>query len=71
MNRIDARGLSCPQPVLLAKQAMEKNEEPVAILADNAAAVENISRMAAHMGWTVRVEDEEEYSVVALCKQRA
>ena len=71
MTTINTTGLSCPQPVLLAKQAMEKNEGPVAILADNAAAVENISRIAAHLGWTVRVEDSEEYSVVELCKQRA
>jgi len=42
---IDARGLACPQPVLLAKKAIAENEE-VTVLVDNAAAVENIRRLA-------------------------
>ena len=45
---IDARGLACPQPVILAKRAIEENEE-VTVLVDNAFAVENIRRMAAKM----------------------
>lgn len=43
---IDARGLACPQPVILAKKAIEENEE-VIVLVDNTFAVENIRRMAA------------------------
>jgi selenium metabolism protein YedF len=42
---VDARGLACPQPVLLAKKALEKNEE-VTVLVDNETAVENIRRLA-------------------------
>jgi selenium metabolism protein YedF len=43
---VDARGLACPQPVLLAKKAIGENEE-VTVLVDNDIAVENIRRMAA------------------------
>jgi selenium metabolism protein YedF len=42
---VDARGLACPQPVLLAKKAIEENEE-VTVLVDNGTAVENIRRLA-------------------------
>jgi selenium metabolism protein YedF len=42
---VDARGLACPQPVLLAKKAIEENEE-VTVLVDNDTAVENIRRLA-------------------------
>jgi selenium metabolism protein YedF len=42
---VDARGLACPQPVLLAKKAIEENEK-VIVIVDNAFAVENIRRMA-------------------------
>lgn len=42
---IDARGLSCPQPVLLAKKAIEESEE-VTVLVDNETAAENIRRLA-------------------------
>jgi len=45
---IDARGLACPQPVILAKKAIEENME-VVVMVDNAFAVENIRRMAAKM----------------------
>lgn len=42
---IDARGLACPHPVILAKKAIAENEE-VTVLVDNAIAVENIRRLA-------------------------
>ena len=42
---VDARGLACPQPVILAKEAITKNEE-VTVLVDNPIAVENIRRLA-------------------------
>jgi len=42
---VDARGIACPQPVLLAKKALEENDE-VTVLVDNDIAVENIRRLA-------------------------
>ena len=45
---IDARGLACPQPVVLAKKAIDENTE-IIVIVDNAFAVENIRRMAAKM----------------------
>jgi selenium metabolism protein YedF len=42
---VDARGLACPQPVILAKKAIVENEA-VTILVDNPIAVENIRRLA-------------------------
>ena len=42
---VDARGLACPQPVLLTKKAIGENEE-VTVLVDNDIAVENIRRLA-------------------------
>lgn len=52
---VDARGLSCPQPVLLARKALEENDEVVILVDDNTAA-ENVKRLAANMGFIV---DEE------------
>ena len=45
-NRIDARGLSCPQPVLLVASAVLKNEYPIVVLVDGMTAEENIRRYA-------------------------
>ncbi len=44
---IDARGLSCPQPVILIKNAVDKSHEAeYTLLTDNMACVENVSRYA-------------------------
>ena len=44
---IDARGLSCPQPVMMAKKALDtSNESSFEIIVDNATARENLLRLA-------------------------
>ena len=44
-NKIDARGMSCPAPVLMTKEVLEKDHpEGVEVLVDNEAARENVSR---------------------------
>ena len=49
--RIDARGLACPQPVVLAKKALEENPgAAVAVVVDSEAARENVLRFAAYAG---------------------
>ncbi|MCJ2163618.1 MULTISPECIES: sulfurtransferase TusA family protein [unclassified Pseudodesulfovibrio] len=61
---IDARGLSCPQPVLdtLAKiEAMGSGE--LEVLVDTEASKENVSRAVQAKGWRVEsiTEDNGEY----------
>lgn len=45
-KKIDARGLLCPRPVLLAKKAMDEGSPSVVVLVDNAFAVQNLTRLA-------------------------
>ncbi|MGP8155057.1 MAG: sulfurtransferase-like selenium metabolism protein YedF [Smithella sp.] len=52
---IDARGLSCPQPVVLAKQALESNKQ-VTVIVDNETALENIKRLGSKLGCDVKIE---------------
>ncbi len=47
---IDARGLACPQPVMLTKNKMKGCSE-IEILVDNETALENIKRLADSSGW--------------------
>jgi selenium metabolism protein YedF len=54
---IDARGLGCPQPVIMAKKAIEENER-ITVLVDNDIAVENIRRMAAKMACNIAVTEK-------------
>jgi selenium metabolism protein YedF len=55
---VDARGLACPQPVLLAKKAIAENEE-VNVLVDNEIAVENIRRLAVKTACGFSVTEKE------------
>ena len=56
---VDARGLSCPQPAMMARQAIQKMDKgTVEVLVDSDIARENVSRLAKSAGWTVSVEDQ-------------
>ncbi|SMP46281.1 sulfurtransferase TusA family protein [Desulfonatronum lacustre] len=58
-QHIDARGLSCPQPVLLATRAMDAaGGGELEILIDNEASRENVGRAAQSKGWTVAATEE-------------
>ena len=43
MKRVDARGLSCPEPVIQTKNVVAK---------------ENVSRFVLHQGYQVQVEEQ-------------
>jgi len=63
---VDARGLSCPQPVLMAVEVMEKlGSGEILVLVDTDASKENVGRAARAKGWQVReVRSEgEEYHI--------
>lgn len=53
---VDARGLSCPQPVILARQAMEEGQFPIEVLVDTVTSRENVRRAAQKAGLKVQVE---------------
>jgi len=51
---IDARGLSCPQPVILLRAKVKEIEKgTITILVDNETAKENVIRAAENRGWAV------------------
>ena len=64
---VDARGFSCPQPVLMALSRMrELKTGELDVLVDNDVSRENVSRAARHEGWELaEVKDEAgEYRLV-------
>ena len=52
---VDARGLACPQPVILTRRAMQEGG-PVVTIVDNETAQRNVTRMAEKAGATVTAE---------------
>ena len=57
MSTVDARGYSCPEPVIMLRKAMASKEAAYTVLVDNAASKENVTRYAEHEGYTVRVSE--------------
>lgn len=59
MKTIDARGLSCPEPVLLTRNAMGEKGSAYQILVDNVTACENVKRYAGSQGYQVAVGERD------------
>lgn len=70
MAIVDARGLSCPQPVLLSLEEMKKLAKGrIEILVDTDTSKENVSRAAASQGWEVKdIQSEGEGYRIAIEK---
>lgn len=68
MNAIvDARGLSCPQPVLMTLDEIKKYDKgEIEVLVDTDTSKENVSRAADSIGWKVKnvQEDGGGYKIV-------
>lgn len=57
---VDARGLSCPQPVIMTLEGIQKSTGgEIEILVDTDTSKENVSRAAESKKWEVREIQEE------------
>jgi len=57
-KEVDARGLTCPIPVVKTKKAIEENPgEKIAVLVDSKVSVENVSRLAESRGYSIEIEE--------------
>lgn len=57
MMTVDARGLSCPEPVVLTRNALRDSLEGCEVLVDAPAPRENVLRFASSQGYEASVED--------------
>ena len=69
---VDCRGLSCPQPVIETKQALEKIDR-VTIIVDNPAARDNVARFGKSHGGRVTIDEKRDgiYITIEKGKHRA
>lgn len=64
MEKLDARGLSCPEPVIIIRKAMQSGGAAYEMVVDNPASRENVTRYAQHQGYTVSVAERDgEYTL--------
>lgn len=60
MKTVDARGYSCPMPVVMVqKEVAASAPTELEVLVDEKCAVENVTRFAENKGYTVSAEDFE------------
>ncbi len=59
MVQIDARGMSCPQPVLMTQKALKQYPEGVEVLVDNITAKNNVERYMKKAGYKISIEKKE------------
>ena len=67
-HTVDARGLSCPQPVILARNAIKSAELPIEVLVETVTSRENVRRAAEKLGCTVQVDEMGEEFKLTLTK---
>ena len=71
-STVDARGLACPQPVILTKKALAGADDGrVTTIVDSPTAEANVSRMARKAGWQVTVETQNDGTYLHLSREGA
>lgn len=72
MKEIDARGLACPQPVIMTKKALEEIEEgEVIAIVDNITAKENVSRLANNLNYEYELSEDQGCHYIKIKKTAA
>jgi tRNA 2-thiouridine synthesizing protein A len=58
-ENVDARGLSCPEPVILTRKALQQTaDRQVMVLVDTMTQVHNCTRAAEKLGWQASYEEK-------------
>jgi TusA-related sulfurtransferase len=68
-KRIDARGLSCPQPVVLVNKAVAEGNTDLEIIVDNEVSRENVTRLATKRG--LKTDARQEGTDIVICTEKA
>ena len=67
---VDARGLSCPQPVILTRRALQQTSvKDVIVLVDTMTQVYNCTRAAEKLGWQAKYEEKGDIFELTLRKR--
>jgi selenium metabolism protein YedF len=67
---VDARGLACPEPVIMTRKALQQADEVLTIV-DNPTSQHNVTRMAEKAGYVVQVEQRGDGTYLHIAKGHA
>ena len=57
IKQVDARGFSCPQPVIMTRKAIKGGTFPIEVLVETVTSRENVRRVAEKQGCQVTVTE--------------
>ncbi|AFM21637.1 MAG TPA: sulfurtransferase-like selenium metabolism protein YedF [Acetomicrobium flavidum] len=66
MKVVDARGMTCPKPVILTKQAIDSGETEIEVLVDNDVSFQNVKRFLGSRGYRVVEEGKREDGIFVI-----
>jgi len=67
---VDARGLSCPMPVVMVQNEVKKNSPAtLEVLLDSECSVENVTRFAKNSGYQVEAQQDGDDTKLVLTKK--
>jgi len=67
-DKIDARGLSCPQPVVLTQKAIKDGKTEFQVLVDSVVSKENVIRCAERNNLSASVSSEGDTFTISISK---
>jgi len=67
-TNVDARGLSCPQPVIMTQKAIAEGKFPLEVWVDTVTSRENVRRMAERLGCKVAITQQDDEFKLVLTK---
>jgi TusA-related sulfurtransferase len=67
-DKIDARGLSCPQPVVLTQKAIKDGKTEFQVVVDSAVSKENVIRCVERNKMTASVSEEGDTFTISVSK---
>lgn len=65
---IDARGESCPIPVLMVQKAMKSGDKAYEVMVDSVTPCENVKRFAESQGYSVSITETDGEFLLKLTK---
>jgi selenium metabolism protein YedF len=69
MEIVDARGLGCPKPIILAEEALSKiNDGIITVLVDSEVSLDNLKRYAERFGYYYEIDQEDSYWKIKIVK---
>lgn len=69
MHKVDTRGMSCPQPVLMTKKALNGGVLEMDIVVDNTTALNNVTRFLNSQGFQkIETQPEGEDTIIHAVK---